>query len=189
MQGNSREEELWSILQIEPTSEVQLIKRAYSKRLKVVRPDDDMHLFQQLRAAYEWALERSSAVTAPVLPAIVKPVAGAVADLPPVEHFRMKPAAPHIQEQALKLSPIEEARMIGEIANLAWQKLARNCKPVVDILFNADNAAEISDAIKTIGDHLSNALRASSMEALATRHAFQNLAFNYCANESAAPLL
>ncbi|AMP04217.1 J domain-containing protein [Collimonas pratensis] len=189
MQGNSREQELWSILQIEPTSEVQLIKRAYSKRLKVVRPDDDMHLFQQLRAAYEWALERSHAA-APAPPVIARPAASAAADMPPMDDFfRIKPAAPLIQEKNLKLSQAEEARMTGEIAHLAWQKLTYNCQPVIDIPFDAANAAELSDAIKTVSSHLSNALRASSMEALATRHAFQNLAFNYCANDSASPLL
>lgn len=49
----------WNILQMEATSDVVAIKRAYAARLKVTRPDDDAAAYQQLRAAYETALQLS----------------------------------------------------------------------------------------------------------------------------------
>lgn len=49
--------DFWNVLAIAPTDDVKLIKRAYAARLKHVRPDDDPLGFQQLREAYEWALE------------------------------------------------------------------------------------------------------------------------------------
>ncbi|MFZ6647786.1 hypothetical protein ACO0LO_18830 [Undibacterium sp. TJN25] len=47
----------WAVLHMEPDADARNIKRAYARRLKVVRPDDDAAAFQELRAAYEWALE------------------------------------------------------------------------------------------------------------------------------------
>ena len=46
---------MWDQLGIEPTQDLRLIKRAYSARLKVTRPDDDAQAYQDLREAYEWA--------------------------------------------------------------------------------------------------------------------------------------
>lgn len=49
--------DFWKILAISPTDDVKQIKRAYAAKLKQVRPDDDPNGFQELRQAYEWALE------------------------------------------------------------------------------------------------------------------------------------
>lgn len=46
----------WSELGIECTNDVRAIKRAYAKRLKVTRPDEDKAAFQALHEAYQWAL-------------------------------------------------------------------------------------------------------------------------------------
>ena len=46
----------WQILEIEQTSDKREIKRAYAKRLKSTRPDQDPEGFKELRAAYESAL-------------------------------------------------------------------------------------------------------------------------------------
>jgi len=46
----------WEILGIEPTTNKKNIKRAYAKKLKAVRPDDNPQAFQELREAYQWAL-------------------------------------------------------------------------------------------------------------------------------------
>lgn len=47
----------WDILEIGPTTEVAVIKKAYAKHLKIYRPDDDPQGFQLLREAYDSALQ------------------------------------------------------------------------------------------------------------------------------------
>ena len=49
-------EGVWGILGIEPTDSERHIKRAYAKKLKVTRPDDDPTGFQELHNAFKTAL-------------------------------------------------------------------------------------------------------------------------------------
>ena len=53
---------LWDILGTEPTGDERALKRAYAKRLKVTRPEDDPAAFQELRDAYEYALRNAAAI-------------------------------------------------------------------------------------------------------------------------------
>ena len=46
----------WEILEITPTDEISVIKKAYAKKLRVYHPEDDPQGFQLLREAYDWAL-------------------------------------------------------------------------------------------------------------------------------------
>ena len=48
---------MWEVLDIEPTMELNIIKQAYAKRLKIYRPDEDAEAFQQLREAYQMATQ------------------------------------------------------------------------------------------------------------------------------------
>ena len=46
----------WKILEINSTSDEKAIRRAYAKKLKVTRPDEDPAGYQALRAAFDEAL-------------------------------------------------------------------------------------------------------------------------------------
>ena len=74
---------LWAILGTEPTGDERALKRAYAKRLKVTRPEDDPAAFQELREAYEYAL-RHAHLFAEELPDAQAAEAAAMA-APPME--------------------------------------------------------------------------------------------------------
>lgn len=48
----------WQLLELSPEADERTIKRQYAKLLKINRPDEDPVAFQQLREAYEQALQR-----------------------------------------------------------------------------------------------------------------------------------
>lgn len=47
----------WEILGIEPTDELRTVKRAYAKKVKVTRPEEDPKGFQELNEAYEYIVD------------------------------------------------------------------------------------------------------------------------------------
>ncbi|QLG38242.1 MULTISPECIES: J domain-containing protein [unclassified Paenibacillus] len=49
--------DFWARLELEPTQDVRVIKRAYAKQLRMTHPEDDPDGFQLLRSAYEQALK------------------------------------------------------------------------------------------------------------------------------------
>lgn len=50
---------IWELLEIEPTSDPSVIKRAYAKKLKIYHPEDDPEGYQRLREAYDQALKHT----------------------------------------------------------------------------------------------------------------------------------
>ncbi|ACE85062.1 RDD family protein [Cellvibrio japonicus] len=48
---------IWEILELEPTSDSRDIKRAYARKLKTTRPDEQPEAFQALHHAYKTALD------------------------------------------------------------------------------------------------------------------------------------
>ncbi|OMC95088.1 J domain-containing protein [Paenibacillus sp. FSL R5-0636] len=64
---------IWSMLEIEPTDELAIIKKAYAKKLKSHHPEDDPEGYQQLREAYDTAVKwaRSGQRIASTVPSFV----------------------------------------------------------------------------------------------------------------------
>ncbi|MGK5033978.1 hypothetical protein [Janthinobacterium sp. LB3P118] len=81
---------LWDILGTEPTGDERAIKRAYAKRLKVTRPEDDPAAFQELRDAYEYALRHAHLFAAELQEPQSAEVAAEAAEVP--EAPQMEPA-------------------------------------------------------------------------------------------------
>lgn len=80
----------WQRLGLEgPTDDVAVVKRAYAKRLKVTRPDDDAAAYQALREAYERVLSRGS--------------------MPACSNADDMPSAPPASAQALQAASAEPA--------------------------------------------------------------------------------
>jgi hypothetical protein len=48
---------MWSTLEIEPTVDISVIKKAYAKKLRIHHPEDDPEGYQTLREAYDRALK------------------------------------------------------------------------------------------------------------------------------------
>lgn len=48
---------IWGILEVEPTQEISIIKKAYAKKLKSHHPEDDPEGYQQLREAFDAAVK------------------------------------------------------------------------------------------------------------------------------------
>ena len=171
---------LWDILGTEPTGDERALKRAYAKRLKVTRPEDDPAAFQELREAYEYALRNAHLFAAelqepqsagaeaeaaevpeaaPMEPADLWGVIDDAAQEPPAELWGIiarEPAPPQEQWGVVAIDPTQEA------ANL-WQGCLAQTRH-----------ADASDV-------LARMLQDDAMLNLDVREEFDLCALRYCA--------
>lgn len=182
--GIDKRRSLWDILGTEPTGDERAIKRAYAKRLKVTRPEDDPQAFQELRDAYEYALHHAPRFAeelqgsdpqglTPALAVGVKndtgllvthePADKAQTETPPVELWGIvEPVAEQAPAElwgVVDIDPAEEAASI-------WQ----SC---LDQLPQAD-----AEAV------LAGTLQDPALLKLDVREEFELCALRYCASEN-----
>ncbi|PFH04499.1 hypothetical protein BCF11_5282 [Collimonas sp. PA-H2] len=176
---------IWSALDIPPSDDERTVKRAYAKRLKVVRPDDDPEKFQALRQAYERALTLiqhsfSRKDEEPELPAVAQDAAAAGEPAAPakveVEAAALsRPAADKRavalhQDQASLLEAVQPAFDAAAAADSLWQALMLQMTP---------GKLRYTSAI------LANFVKTEDFENFDVRDAFEFHAMQYCASQNA----
>jgi hypothetical protein len=178
---------IWSALEIAPSDDERTVKRAYAKRLKVVRPDDDPEKFQALRQAYERALALvqhsfTQADEEPELPAIAEnSVAAGAADA----------AEMHVEAEAAAAYP-------GPIAGKRAVSLHQDQESLLEAVQPAFNAAAAADSLwqalmlqmtpgklRYTSAILANFVKTEDFENFDVRDAFEFRAMQYCANQNA----
>ena len=169
---------LWDILGTEPTGDERALKRAYAKRLKVTRPEDDPAAFQELREAYEYAL-RHAHLFAEELPAA---------------------QAAEAEAAAMAAPPMEPAALWGVIDEPAqeppaelWGVIAQEQMPPPELwgvvaIDPAQEAANLWQGCLALTRHanasdvLAGILQDDAMLNLDVREEFELCALRYCAS-------
>ncbi|MDO8035286.1 J domain-containing protein [Janthinobacterium sp. SUN128] len=169
---------LWAILGTEPTGDERALKRAYAKRLKVTRPEDDPAAFQELREAYEYALRHAHLFSE---------------ELP-------EPPAAEAEAEAPEAPPMEPADLWGVIDEPAqeppaelWGVIAQEQTPppeqwgvvAIDPAQEADNLWQGCLALTRhadAGEVLARILQDDAMLNLDVREEFDLCALRYCAS-------
>jgi hypothetical protein len=187
----------WAVLGIDPCSDAASVKRAYARRLKVVRPDDDAQAFQELRRAYEWALDFVNGA-APAAPSSAPPAASA-------EPLQSQPASPTIPDfrppqvvqvhrQARPVEPPAPPQPSppplptpATLAAGAWRSFLAATAGLAQAAAERDPAAPIDTEVAAIKEQLVALLRQPELESLEVRARLGQLALQYAAQESAAP--
>ena len=175
---------LWAILGTEPTGDEHALKRAYAKRLKVTRPEDDPAAFQELRDAYEYALRHAHLFA---------------------EEFPEAQAAEAetIEAQAPEAPPLEAAELWGVIDEPAqeaqeppaelWGVIAQDQVPPPELwgvvaIDPAQEAASLWQAFLEQSRHadasevVAGILQDDAMLNLDVREEFELCALRYCAS-------
>ncbi len=198
----------WAVLGIEPCSDAASVKRAYARRLKVVRPDDDAQAFQELRRAYEWALDFVNGA-APVVPPSSPPSAPPAASVqPPQPAEPERPASPaaldfrppqvvQVHRQARPVEPPAPPPQPdplppplpnpATLAAGAWRSFLAAAAGIAQAAVERDPAAPVDTEVAALKEQLIALLRQPELESLEVRARLGQLALQYAAQESAAP--
>lgn len=106
---------VWSVLGIAATADEREIKRAYAKKLKLTRPDDDPAAFQALHDAYESALRTARYANESDAPAAPAYVAREASIAPASEEYPMDTAR-RLWDGFLPTAPVQPIQRLARIA-------------------------------------------------------------------------
>ncbi|PKE28577.1 hypothetical protein CWS43_21345 [Rahnella sp. AA] len=152
MTGNG----VWSVLGIEPTQDLSVIKRAYARQLKSTRPDVDPEGYQRLREAFDtaknyWDIREVVTDTEPVVensaPAIIQmPVQSdflahhtPVTEQLSVKRWKVISKATEIIDEMMD----DETAGLRRLASFEQSSLLQNIE--LHELFNQELAAQLSE--------------------------------------------
>lgn len=171
---------LWAILGTEPTGDERALKRAYAKRLKVTRPEDDPAAFQELREAYEYALRHAHLFAGELPEAQAAEAEAAAMAAPPMETAELWGVIDEAAQEAQKLpaelwgvvaqEPAAPPELWGVVAIDPAQEAANLWQGCLAQMRHAD-----------ADDVLTRMLQDDAMLNLDVREEFELCALRYCA--------
>jgi len=119
---------IWQVLDIDPTNDQTLIRRAYARQLKIHRPDKDPEGYQQLREAFEQAKSQTT-VSEPVNHKISSPVYRVIEESFTPSGEQQQTPPPLYTQYAIDLlaKKVVHTEMLGIAAlNMQWRRISRN---------------------------------------------------------------
>lgn len=101
---------IWSRLEIEPTSDTRKIKRAYAKQAAKYHPEDFPEEFQQIRQAYEAALQMAKSESSVQDEFVMADFTGGAVkeEVPETNHIVQEEDSGHIWQEAERIGTLTE---------------------------------------------------------------------------------